>query len=252
MKKLLLPLSLVVVAAASVLAVQACNPPPAEGEGEGEGEAAEGEGEVAEGEGDVAEGEGETTGGTLGDKCSSDANCATGFACGSFFADPAAAKACMPTCATAGEACTIVTGLDGTCQQVPNVSSTTCVHESVLLGLCGNGISSVCATGVACGLAGADNPNTPVDDSIVGLCIVPCDAADVCTDATLACSDDIQIQAAGGNVGVCVPPTNVGDACGGNADGSTTVCSGAQNCEVAAGAQTGTCVADAGGEGEGE
>ncbi len=257
MKKLTLSLfvavTTLILQGVTLLALPAC--PTDDGPGEGEGERGdEGEGEANEGEGDNGgEGEGGGTDGVVGDSCTDDSGCATGFVCGSFFTDPNIDKGCVPSCTEAAAACTVIAGLEGTCQEFANFSSPICVAESGLLGLCGNGISALCATGVSCGLAAADNPATPFDDSIVGLCIVPCSAAGACTDVALDCSNDFQVDFGGGPVGVCVEPTTLGDTCGANADFSTTVCTGEQDCQVAQGAATGTCVAEGGGgEGEGE
>jgi len=253
MKKLVLPLF---VATATLFAgaalLSACESSSTEGEGD-EGEGDEGEGD--EGEGD--EGEGDEGGGVLGDTCSADADCDAGFVCGTFFQGDQVPKACLPSCAEANAACTVSAGVEGTCQQFPNVSSPVCFAQAPLLGLCGNGVSSGCApvngAAVNCAIARADNAQTPVDDRIVGLCIIPCSADAVCTDATLACSDDARVDFGAGPVGVCVAPTTVDQACGANPDGSTTVCTGDQTCSaIAAQTPTGTCEADAGGEGEGE
>jgi hypothetical protein len=114
------------------------------------------------------------------------------------------------------------------------------------MGLCGNGVSSGCQDeGAGCGFAGSDNPATPVDDTVVGFCIIPCATDDTCANATLACSDDFQVALAPGAdpVGVCVPPTTAGDTCGPNADGSLTICTGTQSCGGEAGAQP-TCQED--------
>jgi hypothetical protein len=161
--------------------------------------------------------------------------------------------ACFKTC-VAGSPCTTRLGLTGEC--VNSNDGPVCLSSSPLNGPCGNEANAQCADTPLCAtLTVPDGPPvslcaricTPATPATCAQNGLPPEACGCGTDGVLACSNDIALQ---GGDGFCAPATDVGDTCGLDATtGANLLCTGEQDCTLAAGAQTGTCAA---GEGEGE
>jgi hypothetical protein len=239
-------LSLLVGLLSAVVVVTAVGCPGDAGTGEGEGDdddddddddGGEGEGDVAgEGEGEVAgEGEGEGPPPAPG-TCTSDAQCTPTQTCRTIFQVPPGQapppSACFNTCMTVGDACTTTINTAGSCTAIAADANICIGGDSGNLGPCGNAANAGCSMETA-GCATGPGQN-------VGVCIIPCDAADMCMNGLVCSKSPIALQGAGGTTGgVCAPQSAEGDVCGPTATG-VAVCSVGQVCNAENG-MAGTC-----------
>jgi hypothetical protein len=202
--------------------------PPANGEGEGE--SSEGEGEATEGEGEAPLGEGEGE--------NNDCGCPDGQACGSIFGGDSIADACFARCESAG-ACTLATGGEGECLNMPDFSSPVCRTDASNLQRCGNAVNSGCVDDEAYCVQFNDDQWFPTSD---GVCVVGCGGDGECADGQ-GCALDLVFLGDGAELGVCAPSlTTVGAPCG-LIDDVLTMCTGALTCSRANGETVGTCIA---------